>query len=531
MYAQRISVILMIVKLAVGLNSDGFCSFVETYTDRVTSIKPVAVKVLLTKRCGIFRTRTCYEYGDQTRWERVAENVQKTRTLQRCCEGYASKNSRCVPVCSVPCLNGVCTEPDTCTCSTGYHKNDKGVCIKNECEPTDQESDQCANGKCTSDGICVCNEGFDKSDSDVEPSVKPKCEPKCSDGCLNGHCVAPETCVCYSGHQSVNSSVCDPICQNLCVFGTCTKPDECTCFEGYQLRNGSTHICDPVCSGGCFNGKCESPDICICDEGYEFLVGSDVCEPVCINGCVNSNCTSPNVCTCHDGYKQSNSTHCDSVCENCSHGYCDEPNVCLCDIGYHMNDEETFCVQDECSGNMEEDSCENGYCLEGICVCDSGYQKNETKTCSPICSLPCVNGYCSEPEVCQCHSGYDFTTGNTTDDGNCTNCTNFIQWNVCNAVCEDCQNGTCNEGICYCIDEYSLHPNNRGKCILTAELVSMQSHNHATTITLSVLSAVLIVCLLGGFAYWKYVLWSRKSYECTSGGGVVYRKEKNIIEL
>lgn len=433
-------------------------------------MKPVTVNVMTTKKCGIFRSRICYEYKDQTRWERVTENVQKSRTLQRCCEGYTSQNKRCVPVCSVPCLNGVCTAPNVCACSTGFHKNDQGICIKNECDPTDIMSDQCSNGQCAPSGICVCNDGFVKGDA--KSSVKSKCVPICSDGCLNGNCVAPETCVCNSGHQVVNSSACEPLCQNECDFGTCTKPDVCTCFEGYQLRNGSIHICDPVCSGGCANGICESPDLCTCNEGYELSEQSDVCEAVCISGCVNANCTSPNVCTCEDGFTATNSTHCTIICENCSHGYCEEPNVCQCDFGYHMNDEEYICVEDECISNVVEDSCENGFCLEGICVCDYGYMKNDT-LCLPICSLECVNGYCSEPDVCQCYSGFDFTTVNTTDDRNCTNCTTFTQWNVCSAVCDDCQNGTCSEGICYCLDEYSRHPNNNGKCILTAELVLM----------------------------------------------------------
>lgn len=45
------------------------------------------------------------------------------------------------------------------------------------------------------------------------------------------------------------------------------------------------------------------------------------------------------------------------------------------------------------------------------------------------------------------------------------------------------------------------------------------------------LSVVLIVCLLGGIAYWKYVMWSRKSYSCTEGNLFVGWLGKLFVNL
>lgn len=421
----------------------------------------------------MFSTRTCYDYHDEVKHELVSQNVQKSRIANKCCQGYIQIHSKCIPVCTIPCINGLCTEPDVCTCSTGYHKSNDNICIKNECDPGIPENVECPNGICTSNGTCLCNEGFHKEDADISSSGS-KCVPICSEGCSHGTCVSPENCSCNLGYEAFNSSVCYPICQNACLFGECTEPNKCTCLEGYQLQNKSDHICDPVCSSDCINGVCVKPDLCLCDNGFEFSEDSKKCEAVCDIECVNSNCTSPNTCTCEIGFSPHNSTYCEILCENCTHGYCEEPNACQCNIGYHI--EEGICVKDECTSNMMEDSCENGYCSDGICECDSGYEKNASKSCSPICSLNCINGYCVEPEVCKCHIGYDFSTPNVTGgDGNCTNCTSFTQWNICNAICEDCQNGTCDEGVCQCVDEYVQHPKNRGKCIHFAEMVYLEN--------------------------------------------------------
>lgn len=140
--------------------------------------------------------------------------------------------------------------------------------------------------------------------------------------------------------------------------------------------------------------------------------------------------------------------------------------MCQCYIGYHMDVQLESCVRDECDNGLIENECKNGYCSEGVCECDTGYEKNTTRACSPICSLGCVNGYCSESEVCQCYSGYEFSKVDSIGgEANCTNCTN-----VCVPSCDDCRNGTCVEGVCSCLVGFSQDPVNDGKCVRTEDL-------------------------------------------------------------
>lgn len=401
----------------------------------------------------------------------------KDRTISRCkpkCKDgfkYNIETTACDPVCSQPCLNGVCSEPEICTCSSGYHKNIDGICIENECDSTSIMSKKCGNGKCTN-GVCLCNEGYLKNTTSVE------CEPIC-DSCINGICVAPKKCICLDGfewnesgskcvrkclngcfngkcdgdgncvcnprYEAVNSSVCSPICKKACIYGTCTEPNSCTCFEGYQLQHNSYHICEPICSSDCSNGICVKPNLCQCDNGFKFNEDSKKCEAVCDIECVNSNCTSPNTCTCQIGFSKLNSTYCEILCENCTNGHCEEPNVCQCDIGYYLNNNK--CVEKrsttteklvETSTEKLVENCENGYVSHGYCVCNMGYKRNTPHTCVAICSLECVNGYCSEPEVCQCYDGYELHT--TIGRDKCINCNNLN--NICYPISDSTTEGT-----------------------------------------------------------------------------------------
>ncbi|KAJ6646222.1 Epidermal growth factor-like protein [Pseudolycoriella hygida] len=456
-----VTVLLLSIKLAVALNSDGFCTSIETYKERVTYIETYRVSVPFTKKCRYVTYRTCYDYREEKKSQLASRDVLKTRIVKKCCQGYRQEDSKCMPICSASCINGTCTAPETCTCNKGFHKNDQQICVENECDPDRVDGNECPDGTCTPNGQCVCNKGFERKLSDA--SVKFKCVPICTQGCANGTCALPDKCVCNSGYESFNSSVCIPICEKGCMFGTCTDPEICTCFEGYQLQKGSQNICDPVCSSGCLNGVCVGPDECACNSGFDLNTESKECEPFCEEGCVNSKCTAPNTCTCDIGFLPSNVTHCVVPCENCTNGYCEEPNVCQCEIDYHLDN--GTCVEDECSS--VDNNCENGVCSNGTCECHSGYIKDasEVAVCSPVCSLQCINGYCTEPDVCQCIDGFEIVAKNVGAVGNCSNCT--LQWNVCSAICVDCQNGTCNEGVCNCSEGYEHDSSNKGKCVIT----------------------------------------------------------------
>ena len=55
-----------------------------------------------------------------------------------------------------------------------------------------------------------------------------------------------------------------------------------------------------------------------------------------------------------------------------------------------------------------------------MCTCDDGYklQSEGSHICEPICSEDCVNGTCTEPDVCECNHGYE----KDLEDGHSSKC-------------------------------------------------------------------------------------------------------------
>lgn len=64
----------------------------------------------------------------------------------------------------------------------------------------------------------------------------------------------------------------------------------------------------------------------------------------------------------------------------------------------------------------------NGYCSEpDICECENyqqyrnGYNETDWNICYPICDPDieegggCINGTCIAPEICQCHKGFELS--------------------------------------------------------------------------------------------------------------------------
>ncbi|XP_051862936.1 epidermal growth factor-like protein [Drosophila albomicans] len=118
-----------------------------------------------------------------------------------CQNGYEldSTTNRCIPVCSTPCCNGICTAPDKCECLDGYVRE--------------------------SDSICL---------------------PHCENECLNGYCIVPEKCACKYGYSTTDGKICQPICDGGCVNGFCSAPGECTCNDGYSKLNATNCINVPT---------------------------------------------------------------------------------------------------------------------------------------------------------------------------------------------------------------------------------------------------------------------------------------------
>ncbi|CAL4120082.1 unnamed protein product, partial [Meganyctiphanes norvegica] len=86
-----------------------------------------------------------------------------------------------ITVCDPACINGQCTSPNHCSCSSGWTGN---LCDIPICDPV------CLNGQCTSPNKCSCSPGWMDNLCDI-----PVCDPVC----LNGQCTSPNNCSCSPG--------------------------------------------------------------------------------------------------------------------------------------------------------------------------------------------------------------------------------------------------------------------------------------------------------------------------------------------
>ncbi|XP_026746463.1 uncharacterized protein LOC113507720 [Trichoplusia ni] len=172
--------------------------------------------------------------------------------IRSCCRGYTRSVYNfliCEPVCSQPCVNGLCVAPETCTCYPDHVKNLEGECVAT-CPIG------CQNGRC-SGGECICNPGY-KLDSESK-----YCIPVCRDDCgrnYGGKCVAPNRCECKAGYTTSPDGSCKPDC-GRCHNGECVGPSECRCLPGYAKNQ--TSDCEPQCTNTCRPpSRCVAPNVC-----------------------------------------------------------------------------------------------------------------------------------------------------------------------------------------------------------------------------------------------------------------------------
>ncbi|RVE45844.1 hypothetical protein evm_009525 [Chilo suppressalis] len=343
---------------------------------------------------------------------------------------------------------------------------------------------ECVNAKYNGSKGCTCDPGLEHlNETHCGPpclegfyndltTAKFTCKSKCREPCVNGNCTDFDKCTCNPGLVNLNTTHCGPLC-----------------LEGfYNDLTIADFTCKSKCSEPCVNGNCTDFDKCTCNPGLVNL-NTTHCGPLCLEGfyndlttadftckskcsepCVNGNCTDFDKCTCNPGLVNLNTTHCGPLCLE----------------GFY-NDLTTadFICKPKCSK-----PCVNGNCTDfDICTCDPGLvHLNDTHcgpsclegfyndlltvdfTCKSKCSKPCVNGNCVDFDECTCDSGYKLLNGSQYEcEPECDACIN--------GVCVAPDNCNCNTGyikyyneICVpvctdpCINGYCVAPDNC-KCV------------------------------------------------------------------
>ncbi|XP_033127691.1 uncharacterized protein LOC117125331 [Anneissia japonica] len=366
-----------------------------------------------------------------------------------CFTGYArnSGSGTCQPVCTPPCVNGICLAPDFCSCFEEYTEDD--------C----RDLDECFNdnGGCQQlcenypGGFrCECFDGYSLSQL---TNCVPVCEPHCQN---NGQCVGPNTCDCpdtYSGKSceedidecTENNDNCDQICENLPGSFTCS------CQDGFLGTSNCSDIneCDFANCDTCLNTI--GSFVCTCNSGYE-VVNSYHCEDV--NECLTE------------------SSGCAQECTNTAGSY-----LCSCSRGWTLNYDQRTCSANPCVDiGVPFNSTRNctGFTTGESCTFTCGRYHHLTgsskRTCLPSGEWSGTSTRCEEilcPELDSPVNGYilypcDNSISNVCGFG-CDNgykltselrlvCMESGNWNASAPQCREiqaCVPSPCVNGICH----------------------------------------------------------------------------------
>ncbi|XP_058816140.1 tenascin-like [Topomyia yanbarensis] len=432
-----------------------------------------------------------------------------TTTPEPCEQGYEESNGTCIPICNEQCIHGECMAPNQCECYEGY--SNANSTANHLCQPVC--SNGCLYGDCIAPRKCICHKGYGK--------IADECIPLC-ERCSLGHCVRPDECICDRGYDLIDGD-CVPICEEECKNARCTGPNSCTCLPGFNYTDiNSLFECLPVCDDDCENGVCVAPNTCecnpgfvkdddacvdpivvcqarcvngicngdakcVCNHGYTMnMIG--LCEKTCPDGCVHGECVGGE-CLCNEYYRltETNSSVCEPICDDgdddeyengCLNGRCIEPNVCQCDDGYDFVDGSRMRCQSVEELRLEKErqlkeklclsDCSNGVCEQGYCQCSMGYvnPKAQNHRCVPACEPECQNASCVLRNRCECDLGYEFYNHSSTVCIHEEDIRRFKTQQNQEHCEENCQNGNCEEGKCFCIvgfrpsasDEFNCQP-------------------------------------------------------------------------
>jgi len=154
-----------------------------------------------------------------------------------------------------------------------------------------------------------------------------------------------------------------------------------------------------------------------------------VCDPECVFG----TCIEKGRCKCFDGWKGG---ICDeAICADCDYGVCILPETCDCFYGFKGDSCDTATSNPDCvNGNtMNYGSNPLNY---DVCYCDDGWTGRlcDVPDCSTIGG--CNNGYCVQPDVCECEPNY-YSTDATNQ------CNSYLCSSHFDPHCETCDTANC----------------------------------------------------------------------------------------
>ncbi|MCC6943834.1 MAG: hypothetical protein IT335_04605 [Thermomicrobiales bacterium] len=361
---------------------------------------------------------------------------------------------------------------ESCTVDTDCAVSTLGPCCGAVCEQgiCRQFSDD---AKCSGEGECFSCNGNNGT-----------CEYNCGSDelCCGGQCLAVECCTDIDCQEEFISLGCFT---SICIAGSCEPVIDHGQCEGETCCCIDDGTCSSECCGACRSAgeSCGNPFPADESQQLECCEGLVCCgdgdERVCGQCCVDEDC----------GYSP-----CARVTCNAETHVCGAVSLCppvapgtyqCCAVGPGEDycygtaaiAEFDCCSDEDCWDQVAPQSCQFGYCRNGLCaidlddsVCPEGQCCCDNGSCHENCCEPssceddhdcrkgsiCCAGYCREIECCI----DDVLTGGDPNDRCPGKCTCFeglcVDWNQehC-AVCR--KDKDCGKGECCCKDGSCSH--------------------------------------------------------------------------